>query len=318
MTAGLGAVIAFLPNWCAGMPDYNWGRLRLIYFAIIITATWSIRLGGGEPSAVATPACLAILGLGAIARDRRDSLAMAAIAVIIAITGAEPWQVGPLAVTDSLSHLTLASGGAFAIAALFEQLRHVDTETRQRLWSESRLDPLTGVGNRRYFDEVAQNEGQIAKSMGLTYTVLMMDIDHFKKVNDSHGHDGGDLVLREVAARLRTQARGGDIIARFGGEEFAALFPNTKEKTALAGAERFRRAICSRPIVLSTGISVNVSISIGIASADEADNFNVKAALDRADAALYRAKGQGRNRCICWADEFAASKPDPDNQRPGG
>jgi diguanylate cyclase (GGDEF)-like protein len=214
--------------------------------------------------------------------------------------------------------LTLASGGAFAIAALFEQLRHVDTETRQRLWSESRLDPLTGVGNRRYFDEVAQNEGQIAKSMGLTYTVLMMDIDHFKKVNDSHGHDGGDLVLREVAARLRTQARGGDIIARFGGEEFAALFPNTKEKTALAGAERFRRAICSRPIVLSTGISVNVSISIGIASADEADNFNVKAALDRADAALYRAKGQGRNRCICWADEFAASKPDPDNQRPGG
>jgi diguanylate cyclase (GGDEF)-like protein len=87
---------------------------------------------------------------------------------------------------------------------------------------------------------------------------------------------------------------------------------------ALSGAERFRRAICSRPIVLSTGITVNVSISIGIASAAEGENFNVKAALDRADAALYRAKANGRNRCICWTDEFSNSLPDPDNQRPGG
>jgi diguanylate cyclase (GGDEF)-like protein len=318
MSVGVGAVITFFPKWCVGMPEYNWARFRLVCFAILITAAWSIRLGGGEPSAVQTPACLAILCLGVIARDRKDALPMIAIAAIIAITGAQPWQVSQLAVTNSLMHLVLASGGAFAIAALFEQLRYVDTESHQKLWSESRLDPLTGLGNRRYFDEIAQHEGQIAQSMRITYAVLMIDIDHFKKINDTHGHDGGDLVLREVAARLRTQARGGDIIARYGGEEFAAFFPNTREKMALSGAERFRRAICSRPIVLSTGITVNVSISIGIASAAEGENFNVKAALDRADAALYRAKANGRNRCICWTDEFSNSLPDPDNQRPGG
>ena len=318
LSVALGLVLILFPNWSAGMPTYNWARFRLIYFALIFVASWPVRLGGGGPTEVETPACLAILCLGAAARDRRDAMIMTAIASIIVLAGNAPWQISQLAVMNSVSHLILSGGAAYGVAALFEQLRHVDQESFHKLWSESRLDPLTGLGNRRYFDEIALSEGYIAKTMGLTYTVLMMDIDHFKKINDTHGHDTGDLVLREVAARLRTQARGGDIIGRFGGEEFAALFPNTNEKMALAGAERFRRAVCSRPIVLSTGLTVNVSISIGIASSSQSDDFNVKAALDRADAALYYAKDHGRNRCICWAVEFSKSPAAPGDQRPGG
>ena len=312
-SVGLGLVLILFSDWSAGMPNYNWGRFRLIYFTLIFAASWPVRLGGGGPSEVETPACLAVLCLGAVARDRKDALIMTAIASIIALTGAAPWQIGQLAVMNSVSHLLLAAGAAYGVAVLFEQLRHVDQESFHKLWSESRLDPLTGLGNRRYFDEIALNEGHIAKTMGLTYTVLMMDIDHFKKINDTHGHDGGDLVLREVAARLRTQARGGDIIGRFGGEEFAAFFPNTNEKMALAGAERFRRAICSRPIVLSTGVTVNVSISIGLAGSSQSDDFNVKAALERADAALYYAKDHGRNRCICWSNDFSNSVARPED-----
>lgn len=163
------------------------------------------------------------------------------------------------------------------------------------------VDPLTGMNNRRYLDGhlralVSQNVGR-----GRPVSVLIVDIDHFKAVNDNYGHETGDEVLREIARRMSASLRGLDLCCRFGGEEFVAAFSGGGTEMAVSIAERLRLTIADEPFAISTEKEKDgllaVTISIGIATTSGADD-TAEALLERADLALYRAKKEGRNRVV--------------------
>jgi len=160
----------------------------------------------------------------------------------------------------------------------------------------ARRDRLTGCWNRRGFEEIVDGEIARMRRHDNTLTVLLLDIDHFKRVNDTHGHLAGDRVLAHLAELLRSSCRPSDSVTRWGGEEFLVLCPNTRLDTAIALAERLRTAVSSTEIV---GVG-RITVSIGVAEClvgDEAQQW-----LGRADRALYRAKEEGRNR-VCFAPE---------------
>ncbi len=162
-------------------------------------------------------------------------------------------------------------------------------------------DGLTGLHNRRYMESHLSALVEQAASRGKPLTAMVMDIDYFKSVNDTHGHDAGDDVLREFATRIRKSIRGIDLACRFGGEEFVVIMPETDMAVATIVAERLRRRIATEPFPIHSGQgALDVTISIGIATLDAADD-TAATILKRADQALYRAKRTGRNRVVADA-----------------
>ncbi|MDR6431949.1 PleD family two-component system response regulator [Brucella pseudogrignonensis] len=163
-------------------------------------------------------------------------------------------------------------------------------------------DSLTGLHNRRYLDTHMPVLLTRATGRERPLTVIMIDFDHFKRVNDQYGHDGGDDVLREFAARLRKKIRGMDVMCRYGGEEFAIVLPDTDLAAAAAVAERIRDAVSEEPFLLAGGKhQIAMTISIGIASLRLMGGDTVEALFARTDAALYEAKKKGRNRIVLSA-----------------
>lgn len=163
-----------------------------------------------------------------------------------------------------------------------------------RLEQEAMTDALTDIANRRAFDVEAAQMLAWAQRSGTPVAVGIADIDHFKNINDDHGHLVGDAVLREVARRMIDAARATDFIARIGGEEFGLLFPETQVETAVVIAQRIREAIAASPIETDDGVAVRATISIGLATM--APGTSLEEALAAADCALYAAKNGGRNR----------------------
>jgi two-component system cell cycle response regulator len=162
-------------------------------------------------------------------------------------------------------------------------------------------DQLTGLHNRRYMERHLSNLISNAGRTGRPLAFLIMDIDYFKSVNDTHGHDIGDEVLREFSARIWANVRGIDLACRYGGEEFVVVMPDTDISFAYMVAERLRRSVEATPFEISRDPKkLNVTISIGIA-ASEGEKDTAEALLHRADQALYRAKRDGRNRVVADA-----------------
>ena len=160
----------------------------------------------------------------------------------------------------------------------------------------SSRDPLTGLSNRRQFElQLASEIDRVARA-GEPALVLMIDIDHFKKVNDAHGHQAGDLVLKAVALGLAACIRPMDTVARFGGEEFAMILPNCAPSFAQAVAERIRTHVSDGAISIGNGEEVRVTVSIGGAFAPQWVRSSALLWVERADQQLYRAKSEGRNR----------------------
>jgi diguanylate cyclase (GGDEF)-like protein len=156
-------------------------------------------------------------------------------------------------------------------------------------------DGLTGLLNRRAFTEtIAQYRAKNAPQM-FPMTMLLLDVDHFKKVNDTKGHDAGDAVLQGVARVLANMARKSDLVARWGGEEFVLALGNTQEPGGRIAAERLRRALESAKHDLPGGDQLGATASIGLASAIDPD-WQLEDLLSRADKAMYSAKARGRNR----------------------
>ncbi|MFG1480845.1 GGDEF domain-containing protein [Xanthobacter sp. V4C-4] len=185
-----------------------------------------------------------------------------------------------------------------------------DVSERRRLEEELRhlavTDELTGLCNRRRFFEEADRAFRIAVATSSDLAVLMLDLDHFKSINDNFGHAAGDAVLREVAERCRTALRARDVVARMGGEEFAVLLPNTDSAGALLVAQNLLSAISARQ-VSAGGTDLDVRASVGVASMLNGDR-SIEAIIERSDRALYAAKGSGRNRVVMlpeppWAVE---------------
>lgn len=156
-------------------------------------------------------------------------------------------------------------------------------------------DPLTGLANRRHATARLQAACADADRRNEPLSVLMLDLDHFKRVNDRHGHAGGDSVLVALAQVLRRELRASDLAARHGGEEFLAVLPACDPTDALATAERIRLAVATMHVPVPDG-AARVTVSIGVATRDAGEAPG--ALVARADAALYRAKASGRNRCM--------------------
>jgi diguanylate cyclase (GGDEF)-like protein len=181
-----------------------------------------------------------------------------------------------------------------AIGELHASLLENET-ARQSLETLANRDGLTGLTNRRHFMHVANAELQRAQRYERPVTIGMADLDYFKKLNDTYGHAAGDAVLRSFAALMQDTLRQSDLVCRYGGEEFAFLFPESSLAETQQLAERFRALVSDYDIRLSDGRLVRVTMSIGLA---DASNCPMEVALKRADEALYEAKRLGRNRVV--------------------
>lgn len=172
---------------------------------------------------------------------------------------------------------------------------------------ETVTDPLTGVFNRRYLDRRLGEEVSGAQRYGLPLAVFLIDIDHFKQINDAHGHQAGDQVLVTVAKIAAAELREHDILARYGGEEFLVIAPHTPLLGAAGVAERLRKRVESQEFILPKDAGgTRVTVSIGVASLG-AEAGNPEKLLRAADANLYRAKHEGRNRVVSDAPTATGS-----------
>lgn len=168
------------------------------------------------------------------------------------------------------------------------------TTANRKLRRMATTDSLTALFNRHQMTELAEKELARFQRTGRPVAFLVLDIDHFKAINDRHGHEVGDRVLIEVANLIKAQLRTQDLISRWGGEEFLAVLPDTGLDSAQASAERMRKALLAHDWLATTGESIDLTISAGVSELRPGDNLN--SAISRADRALYRSKEGGRNR----------------------
>lgn len=215
-----------------------------------------------------------------------------------------------IALVLSSRHLRTASVSLDERVRMLEQ-ENVELMMKNRdLAESSSRDALTGLYTRWFVMEKIEEEINRALRFGSPLSLLMVDLDHFKKVNDSFGHPIGDLVLQMVGHLLRDSCRIYDIPGRYGGEEFCLMLPETAMENTTIVAERIRRRVESTPVVCDNGISVRITTSIGIAGfesdRDEAI-LGASALVERADRALYLAKQRGRNRIESWSPAVVVS-----------
>lgn len=200
-----------------------------------------------------------------------------------------PMHYDPTAATDFLEHLA-------AIAALCID----NVLNRERLKLDGLTDALTSVANRRFFERRLREELMRWRRRGGALVCMLVDIDHFKQVNDRYGHQAGDRVLTQVAEILGKDLRASDVLARYGGEEFVLLLPETSERQGLAIAERLREVIARAQFESQAEEPPSVTVSVGLAVLDRRARQSPQELgewlLSQADAALYRAKQAGRNR----------------------
>ena len=189
---------------------------------------------------------------------------------------------------------------------------NVEAEYHEEIHRLSIIDPLTGVHNRRSLNEFLDRELERAKRHARPLSVVLFDIDHFKRINDQFGHTAGDFTLRDVAARTKELTRQDELLARYGGEEFALVLPETGLERALATAERFRRAVCAAPFAFE-GKPFPVTVSAGVGVLPAGGQTSAADLLRRADECLYEAKRAGRNCVAPMARVGRPPTPAPQN-----
>ena len=179
-------------------------------------------------------------------------------------------------------------------------------EVQERLRVEATHDALTGLMNKgALIETLEREEARLERSSEENLAVVMVDLDHFKNVNDTYGHAVGDVVLRETGDRMVESARGYDAVGRYGGEEFIIVLPNCSLEDAAIQAERLRKLIGGNPIDIGDGQEINVTASFGVAASDVSGVNTTAELINHADKALYVAKRNGRNR-VEIADVFIA------------
>ncbi len=191
----------------------------------------------------------------------------------------------------SLDARAIEFGGDLALYTTFRDVTS-QKDKEYKLLREALTDPLTGMYNRRQFDVLAQKYIEIAKRHQNAFCLMMLDIDYFKAVNDTFGHDAGDMVLIKLAELLKSITRSSDVLARYGGEEFVLFMPNTTQQEAYFAAERLRDAVERMKFDIA-GETRHITVSVGL-SAETV--FDLNKMVKQADAALYLAKESGRNR----------------------
>ena len=246
---------------------------------------------------------------GVFRLSTRQLLALTAFtAVSYALLIGWQWHADPdpyLLKRKVLTWIALISVLAFfsVIGGYVSKLRKDVADSRKRLEAAmlqvqnmAARDELTGVFNRRTLADVLNVHKNRADRYGTIFSVLMLDIDHFKRVNDTYGHQNGDRVLKAFAAAISSGLRSTDILGRYGGEEFVVIMPDTTQALAQQAADRIRALIADAPFTIGRGESLRVTMSGGVATTNPPDE-TIDTQLKRADDALYRAKHNGRN-CI--------------------
>ena len=175
-------------------------------------------------------------------------------------------------------------------------------QLEETLARQAMTDPLTGLGNRRYLQDQAAMEIARARRSGAPLSLVAIDLDHFKRINDEYGHDVGDLVLQAFAKTTKQLLRDGDVLCRMGGEEFAVLLPDTTREQAMQVAERLRQALETSPVNVGHEVTedgrLNYTASLGVTRV-MAEEPSLNPAIKRTDRGLYIAKEQGRNQ-VHW------------------
>ncbi|MBK3332423.1 diguanylate cyclase [Persephonella atlantica] len=185
------------------------------------------------------------------------------------------------------------------LAKVKREFKIQDLQNELKLMAST--DPLTKLYNRRYFKEVSKHFVFSAKRENEPLSVLMLDIDKFKSINDTYGHDVGDKVIKTIANILTKNRRKSDLLCRWGGEEFLILLPNTNVEGAFSVAEKIRKTVENTDINVSDEKQIKITVSIGISQMELKEEDNLEPAIRRADEALYTAKERGRN-CIVLKD----------------
>ena len=231
------------------------------------------------------PAGLQSVALVPLVRNRR-------IIGSLNLGSCDPDRFTPALGTDFIEHMASIIAICLENVISNEMLKYIGL-----------TDSLTGVYNRRYIDRRLIEEIARARRQGYRISCMYIDIDHFKNVNDSIGHQAGDEVLRDVAGRIKAELRLSDALARFGGEEFVVLLIDADLDNASMVAQRIRASVANRPFVLSGGQAIDVSVSIGVATLEDFERDHAiegvaQNLVAQADAALYRAKEGGRNQVV--------------------
>ena len=209
----------------------------------------------------------------------------------------EPEAIMPIYGSSPVRGVSLLAFYAVTLASSFAFLLMHKERADREAYELATTDSLTGVYNRRTFEELAEPQLSRARRARVPVSLLMLDLDHFKRVNDTHGHLAGDHVLAAFAELVRTCLRKEDLLARYGGEEFVVLLPGTSEFAAAALAERIRENVASATL-RAAGQEVRITVSVGLTSEAGHKLPPLEAMLARADEALYAAKAKGRNRVV--------------------
>jgi diguanylate cyclase (GGDEF)-like protein len=231
------------------------------------------------------PAGLASVALVPLIRNRR-------LIGSLNLGSRDPSRFTPLLGTDFVEHMGSIIAICLENVISNEMLKYIGL-----------TDALTGVYNRRYMDRRLAEEIARARRQSYRIACMYIDVDHFKQVNDSHGHQAGDDVLREVAARIKAELRMSDALGRFGGEEFVVLLIDADLDSADIVAQRIRASVADRPFLLPEGQGLSVTVSIGVAALEDFEREHAieevaQELVAQADGALYQAKHQGRNRVV--------------------
>ena len=205
-------------------------------------------------------------------------------------------RFAPHMATDFLEHQSAIMAICIENVINNERLKHIGL-----------TDPLTGVNNRRYLERRLMEEIGRTRRHGYALSCMYIDIDHFKQINDRIGHQAGDDVLREVAARIKAELRLSDALGRFGGEEFVVLLIDAELTDALSVAERIRASVAEQALAVGARLAINATVAIGVATLSGQDrNRPIEATAQEfvatAARALYRAKENGRNKVVAAAD----------------
>ncbi len=215
---------------------------------------------------------------------------------ILGVINAESAKWDAFSEEDERLLITLAG----QIATALERARLL-----QEVQSLALTDPLTGLHNRRSLFELGRMEFARARRMNRTFCCMMLDLDHFKQVNDTYGHPVGDQVLKEFARRCKSSVREIDLVGRYGGEELVILLPEADREPAMQIAERLRTSIAAKPFKVLDG-EITITVSIGIAEKNESTP-QLETLIACADQAMYCAKHRGRN-CIAMSNEYESTR----------
>lgn len=284
--------------------------LMAAYLAGIAAGAKAAHMAGLFSSSLFVLYCLSALALSA-SRRRRSSAQIMLVAsnVLIGLTAlvraglawsSQGWDPQSAALANQAMFVL---GYVFSLCDGFCFLLLVKEDSDRSLLRMATTDLLTGIANRAHFLDLAEDRRRLSLRSGQPIAVIMMDVDHFKQVNDVFGHAAGDEVLRRVGSVLREQLRDVDVYGRLGGEEFAVVLPGTSLAAALPVAERLRAALADVVVATANG-EARITVSMGLA--DLGGDRRLEQAMSEADQRLYRAKAEGRNRVV------AASETIPD------